>query len=284
MTEVSFYPGCSLEGTAKDYRNSIERVAQLLEIRLQEVPDWNCCGATAAHSLNERLAVTLPGRTLALAEAAGNDLVVPCALCFNRLKTAEKKLLADAEHAYELDFEGSIQVFDLLDYLSRPFLLKRIRDRRRVSLSGLRPVCYYGCMVNRPPKITDAGQWENPVNMDRLLTELGAQVLDWPFKTDCCGASHAIARPDLVFALVNKLYRRALAEGANCIVVSCQMCQANLDLYQDQINREFHQDVYLPIFYFTELIELAVGATGPGPWLKQHLVDPKTLLKAVGLG
>jgi len=283
MTEVSFYPGCSLDGTAKDYRDSIERVADLLDLQLQELEDWNCCGATAAHSLDERLAVNLAGRTLALAETAGKDLLVPCALCFNRLKTAAKKLQGDQEQLYETRFDGKIQIFDLLDYLSRPFMLKRVRDRRRVALSGLRPVCYYGCMVNRPPKITDSEQWENPTNMDRLLTELGAEVLDWPFKTDCCGASHAIARPDLVFTLVDKLYRRALAEGANCIVVSCQMCQANLDLYQDQINRQFQRDVYLPIFYFTELIELALGAVAPGRKLDRHLVDPTALLSAVGL-
>jgi heterodisulfide reductase subunit B len=107
--------------------------------------------------------------------------------------------------------------------------------------------------------------------------------MDWPFKTDCCGASHAVARPDLVFALVHKLYDRALAQGANCIVVSCQMCQANLDMYQDQIARRFGTDYYLPILYFTELIALALGDKDQARWLERHFVNPLPLLNAVGL-
>jgi len=283
MNEVSIYPGCSLEGTARDYRESLENVCRMLDVPLRELEDWNCCGATAAHSLDERLAVELPGRNLVLAEKAGRDVVVPCALCYNRLKVAEKELLRDVEGRYRYRIEGSVGIYDLLDFLSRPDTIQRMVDRQKVGLEDLKPVCYYGCVVNRPPKVTGAVKWENPVNMDRLLEELGARVVDWPFKTDCCGASHAMARPDLVFALVRKLYDRALAQGANCIVVSCQMCQANLDLYQEQIGRYFHKDYYLPVFYFTEMIALALGARDQQRWLKGHMVDPAPLLDAAGL-
>ncbi len=283
MSEVSFYPGCSLEGTARDYRESIEDVCRLLHIELKELEDWNCCGATAAHSLDEELGIVLPARNLGQAEKAGLDLVVPCALCFNRLKVAEKRLLEDHQHRLPYRFDGSIKIYDLLDYFTQPFIRKRIRDRQKVSLRGLKAVCYYGCMVNRPPRVTDAPQWENPTNMDQLLSELDMEVFDWPYKTDCCGASHAVARPDLVYKLVNKLYQRALAEGANCIVVSCQMCHANLDLFQEQINRHFAQEVYLPVFYFTELVGLALGYRHADRWLKRHVVDPDALLKVAGL-
>lgn len=283
MHEIGYYPGCSLEGTARDYRQSIQDVCDVLEIRLRELPDWNCCGATAAHSLDERTAVRLAGRNLVIAEREGLDIVAPCALCFNRLKVAQKRLLNDVERRYGLPFEGAIQVFDLLDYLCRPDIRQEVRDRLVRPLQGLQAVCYYGCMVNRPPKMTDAPAWENPTNMDELLADLGAEVLDWPFKTDCCGASHAVARPDLVFELVRKLYDRAAAQGAHCIVVSCQMCQANLDLYQERIGRLAGTSYELPVFYFTELLGIALGCRRPDRWLRRHLVDPLPLLRSVGL-
>jgi heterodisulfide reductase subunit B len=276
--QVSYYPGCSLEGTAPDYRESLEAVAAKLDIELQELDDWNCCGATAAHSLDERAAIALPGRVLMLAEAAGRDVVVPCALCFNRLKVAEKALLAGEPGEWGLTFEGRIKVWDLLDFFSQGWVLQRIASKITKPLTGLKPVCYYGCVVNRPPKVTDAPRPENPINMDVLLKTLGARVVDWPHKTDCCGASHAVARPDIVFRLVHRLYERALRAGANCIAVSCQMCQANLDMYQREIGLEYDSPCYLPVFYFTELIGLALGHGEVSIWLDRHFVDPEPLL------
>ncbi|MBW1980633.1 MAG: CoB--CoM heterodisulfide reductase iron-sulfur subunit B family protein [Deltaproteobacteria bacterium] len=276
--KVSYYPGCSLEGTARDYRESLESVAAKLEIHLQELEDWNCCGATAAHSIDDVAALILPGRNLVIAEQAGLDLVVPCALCFNRLKTAEKAFLQGKMPRSDFSFTGKIKVWDLLDFFAQPWMLPEIRARVTAPLIGLEPVCYYGCVANRPPKVTDAAQPENPQNMDVLLTTLGARVIDWPHKTDCCGASHAVARPDIVFQLVHRLYQRALRAGANCIVVSCQMCQANLDMYQEHIGRLFGASYYLPIFYFTELMGLAMGLREVGFWLARHMVDPQPLL------
>lgn len=276
--QVSYYPGCSLEATARDYRESLEAVAAQLDIDLQELDDWNCCGATAAHSLDEHAAIALPGRNLVLAERAGLDLVVPCALCFNRLKVAEKALLAGEPGEWGLIFEGRITIWDLLDYFAQEQVLQRIRTRVSKPLSALRPVCYYGCVVNRPPKVTDALYPENPINMDQLLKTLAAKVIDWPHKTDCCGASHAVARPDIVFRLVHRLYERAVRAGANCIAVSCQMCQANLDMYQREIGLKFGSTHYLPVFYFTELIGLALGHGEVSLWLHRHFVDPEALL------
>ncbi len=285
MRKVGYYPGCSLEGTARDYAASIEGVCERLEIELAEVQDWNCCGATAAHSLNEKLAVELPGRNLVLAEQQGlTELVVPCALCFNRLKTAEKKLTGDEANRYDLNYEGSVKILDLLDYLASPELLSEISGKVVRPLEGFRVVCYYGCMVNRPPKITDAPSWENPQDMDRLLRALGAQVLDWPFKTDCCGASHAVAMPDLVTALVGKLLQRAHAQGANCIAVSCQMCQANLDMYQERVMDSLGLEARLPVLYFTELIAMALGDDRAIRWMGQHFVDAAPLLQSAGIG
>lgn len=274
MITVSYYPGCSLEGTARDYNESIRGVCRQLGINLEELSDWNCCGATAAHSLDHEASIGLAARNLAIADGVGRELVVPCPLCYNRLKTAEK-VRAGAG--------GKTKTWDLANFMSQEEILAAIRSKIATPLTGIKAVCYYGCMSSRPPAITDAKDCENPTSMDRILEFLGAEVIPWPYKTDCCGASHTIARPDLVFELVNKLYRMAEAAGANCIAVSCQMCQANLDMYQDKISQTYKTYHYLPILYFTELIGLAVGHADAKSWLSRHFVDPGKLLSQVGL-
>jgi len=281
--KITYYPGCSLEGTAVDYAASIAAIAALLDVELMELFDWNCCGASSAHSLSHDLALTLPARNLALAEAAGRDVVAPCALCFNRLKVAEKALQGPEAHELEVSYQGGIKIWDLLDYLTQDSFLKALAPKVVHPLTNLHAVCYYGCLAARPPAVTDNLAYENPQNMDRLLQVLGAGSIDWSFKTDCCGAGLAIARPDIIDVLVQRLYDRALASGAECFVVSCQMCQANLDLSQERISRKFGQDYYLPVFYFTELIGLAVGHPDAPKWLARHLVDPMPLLKTKGL-
>ncbi|MFP3868388.1 MAG: CoB--CoM heterodisulfide reductase iron-sulfur subunit B family protein [Desulfobacteraceae bacterium] len=281
--KVTYYPGCSLEGTALDYRASLEAVCQALGVELVELEDWNCCGATAAHALDHRAAIALAGRNLALAEKNGLDLVVPCPLCFNRLKTAAKALMGDKSKFYDYSFQGHIKIYDLADFLAQAQVLKLMAAKITQPLPGLQAVCYYGCMASRPPGITDAPDHENPTSMDRILTQLGVEVKPWSYKTDCCGASHLIARRDIVFQLVGRLYDKAVEAGANCMVVSCQMCQANLDLHQDKILKELGRSEYLPIFYFTELMGLALGLTEARRWGNMHLVSPAPLLGRLGL-
>jgi len=281
--QVSYYPGCSLEGTALDYAASIDGVATLLDLELVELDDWNCCGASAAHSLNHRLSLALPTRNLMIADRAGRDVVAPCALCFNRLKVAEKALTGGKGAELDVPYRGAIKIWDLLDYLTQDAFLTTISQKVVKPLEGLKAVCYYGCLVARPPAITDKADYENPQNMERLLKVLGVTPLEWSFKTDCCGAGLAVARPDIIHTLVQRLYERALAAGADCFVVSCQMCQANLDFSQERISEKFGRDYYLPVFYFTELIALAFGFPKVKAWLEGHLVDPLPLLQKKGL-
>ncbi len=281
--KVSYYPGCSLEGTAVDYAESIAAVAPLLDVELAELEDWNCCGASAAHSISHALALDLPVRNLRIAAQAGRDLVVPCALCFSRLKFAEKALRGPEGAAWGVRPESLVKVWDLLDYLTQPARLKALAKKVVRPLKGLKAVCYYGCLVARPPRVTDKEDYENPENMEALLRVLGAEPLDWSYKTDCCGAGLAVARPDIIDTLVQRLYDRALAAGADCFVVSCQMCQANLDLPQKRIGRKAGRNYYLPVFYFTELIGLASGHPDVEKWLAKHLVDPRPLLQGYNL-
>ena len=281
--KVSYYPGCSLEGTAVDYAASIAGVASRLDVELVELDDWNCCGASSAHSLNHYLSLALPSRNLAIAQQVGRDVVAPCALCFNRLKAAEKTLTGPEKARWEVDYRGDLKVWDLLDFLTQDAYLETLSRKVVRPLTDLQAVAYYGCLVARPPAVTDKQDFENPQNMERLLKVLGATPLDWSYKTDCCGAGLAVARPDIIDTLAQRLYERALAAGAECLVVSCQMCQANLDLSQARISRKFGQDYYLPVIYFTELIGLALGAPEVDAWMAGHLVDPRPLLRRKGL-
>ena len=283
MKEVSYYPGCSLEATARDYQESIDGTAELLGLQLKEIDDWNCCGASAAHSLDHKAALNLAARNLALAVNGPQPLVVPCALCFNRLKSAQYELATDTSGlvpsiARLTERWQAVEVLELNRFLTEGEMAAQVLAAAKVPLTGLKPVCYYGCQGQRPPWITGHPAHENPMGMDRLLTGLGAEVVDWPHKTDCCGASHTASRPDLVFDLVARLYQSALDRGADCIVTGCQMCQANLDLYQAEIARRMGREVYLPVFYLTELIGLALGHGQTGRWLKRHMVSPGPLL------
>ena len=251
--KVSYYPGCSLHGTAVEYDESTRAVCQMLGIELKELPDWNCCGASSAHSTHEALAIALPARNLAIAEEAGLDLVVPCAACFQRFKVAEKHIKEGKEPTVDTPYQGKVPIKHLLDFLCEEEVLKIIEKKVKKSLQGLKTVCYYGCLTVRPPKVTDAINCENPQAMDELMTLLGAENYPWSYKTDCCGGGLMLSRTDIVVRLTGKLLQMAEEAGANCMVTACPLCQANLDTRQAKASKALGKDFHLPIFYFTEL-------------------------------
>jgi len=283
--QVTYYPGCSLHGTARDYAESILGICACLDIQLAEIPDWNCCGATAAHSIDQRASIELAGRTLKLAAKLPHaDMLVPCPMCFNRLKTAAKTLMGDHPQRYGIKLEGALpQIWDLADFLATEKMLAATAKRVKKPLDGLNVVCYYGCMASRPPEVTGARDFEDPQALDRIVKNLGATPVPWPFKTDCCGASQVLSRPDIVSHLVGKLYDMAQRVGAQAIVVSCQMCQANLDMYQQKIETDWGRRFSLPVYYFTELIGLACNVTGVKHWISRHITDPSSLLQELDL-
>jgi len=278
---VSYYPGCSLEGTAREYGDSARAVCQALGIELDELDDWNCCGASSAHSTDDFLSLTLPARDLSFADAKGLDLVASCAACYQRLKTAEKRLMQNP--LPDFPYKGQIKVKHLLELCSEEEILQRVREEVKKPLSGLRVACYYGCLVVRPPKVTDAIDFENPQNMDKLMNMVGAESVNWSYKTDCCGAGFTLSRPDIVRKLSGKILDMAMEAGAECIVTCCPMCQANLEMCQGALSRKTGRDYNIPTFYFTELLGIVLGLTGSDQWLKRHLVDPKKLLSKKGL-
>jgi len=281
--EVSYYPGCSLRGIAGEYDESVHAVCEAIGVRLVELADWNCCGASSAHFLNEELAVRLPARNMILADRERRDLLVPCSACFQQLKHADKLLRQDAARWSDQPYEGRAEVYHVNDFFHRPELLAAIKGRVVRALAGLAAVPYYGCLSLRPPKVTDAQAPENPVSMDELLAALGVEVRRWSYKTDCCGASLTLTRPDVVERLSGRLIDAAREAGAECLVTDCPMCQSNLDSVQAELIRSARQTDSLPVFYLTELIALAFGDQRAERWWKRHFVDPVPLLKAKGL-
>ncbi len=275
---LAFYPGCSLEGMASDYAESIEAVFRRLEVDLVEIEDWSCCGATAAHSLSEAMAVALPARNIAAAEKLGLDIVVPCANCFNRMRFSQVMI---EKGIYDVPWPvtGKIKIHDMTRLLAEEKMLDKISQGTVRPLSGLKLVSYYGCQMVRPPRITGFTDYENPQTLDRLAAAVGAEALDWSYKTTCCGASIGIGRRDIQETLTRKLLIKARQAGAEAIVVSCPLCQANLDLIQAK-----ESGPATPVFYFTELLRLALISGGrPQHWLRKHVADPLPLLREKGV-
>ncbi len=282
MKEFSYYPGCSLHGTARDYDESVRGVMELLDTKLHELEDWSCCGASSAHCIDENLAVELAARNLAIAEESEHELLIPCVTCYSRFKAAEIEV---KEHSQKVGFpyKGEVTVRFALDYLCAPEILEQVKQKCVKPLSGLKVVCYYGCLTVRPPKVTKVKDYENPQHMDRLMKQLGAEPIPWSYKTDCCGASLMITRLDIVKQLLDRLLTEAKKTEADCVVVGCPMCQANLDTRQPELEKELGKKYDLPIVYYTELMGLAMGHPDAGKWFRRHIKDPIELLSNKGL-
>jgi heterodisulfide reductase subunit B len=281
--DYSYYPGCSLESTACEYNDSVQQVFAAIGVELHELEDWNCCGASSAHSMNRLLSLALPARNLAIAQQAGRDVVMPCAACFNRHKTADHEMrtnpirCAYLEETVGFKFTGTVSVRPLLDIIANDIGLERVRSMVRRPLTGLKAVGYYGCLLVRPPEITQFENPDNPVLMDRLLDALGAEARPWSYATDCCGGGLSLTRSKVAAKLVSRLADRAREAGADAIVTSCPLCQVNLEMRQGKGSPK------MPIFYFTELIGLAFGLDKTSSWWGKHLINPAGLLKSLTL-
>jgi heterodisulfide reductase subunit B len=283
-----FFPGCSLEGTARDFHRSTLAVAARLGLGLPDLPDWTCCGSTAAHVSDPLLADALPAKNLAA--AAGKTVAVACAACYGRLKAANHHIAHDPSVRARVagvvgrDYDGRTPVMHLLEILSRDVGRARIAAAIRRPLRGLRVACYYGCLLVRPPEVTQFDDPENPTLMDQLVEAAGATPLDWPHKTECCGASFSITDAEVVLELSNRVLSMAKAAGADCIVAACPLCQLNLDLRQRDVERRFGRRYDLPVFYFTQLLGLAMGCSAGELSLSSLVVPPGALLASKGIG
>jgi len=286
--KYAYYPGCSLHSTAKEYDRSLRAVCEKVGIELQQVKNWICCGSTPAHTTSKLLSLALPLKNLAEIEKSGfKEVIVPCAACFSRFKIAQHEidtkpqLAAEVEGIIEHKFRDGVRVYHPLDILSNSAGLGTLTELVKNDLSGLKVVCYYGCLLTRPPKVTGFDVCEYPQSMDKILQAVGVSTLDWSYKTDCCGASFALTRTDIVLKLGRDILEGAKSVGADAIAVACPMCQANLDTRQEEIEKKYQVTYHLPILYFTQLMGLAFDVPAEKLLLKRHLVDTEDLLGRV---
>jgi heterodisulfide reductase subunit B len=266
MKTYSYFPGCSLEKMALSYNQSAMQTTKAVGVELQELEDWNCCGATTYFHVDELLAYTLVGRNLAMAEKAGHDLVAPCSACFKNAYFANAYLKEDPDlanhinYALEADnlkFSGDIQVKHLMEVFADDVGYEELQDKVSHPLQGLRVAPYYGCQIVRPKK--DHEDVENPRFFEDLMTAIGADPVDFAYRLRCCGGSLLITSRDAAYQLIFELLQNAQKSGADVIATACPLCQTNLECYQMQINQEFGTDFKIPVLYFTQLIGLSLG-------------------------
>lgn len=271
--KYSYYPGCTNHSTAIEYIEASKAVMEAMGIELAELPDWSCCGAASAHNLSSSLALGLSSFNIAQAEAQGDDLLIPCAGCYNNLARADYALQHDLEKRKELEelldfnYSGKIKMLSIVDLIADQQWRDKIKELVKKPLSELKVVCYYGCAIIRPQEITASDDVENPQRLDQMMTDLGADVLDWSCKVDCCGSDLGLTHPDKAAVLVNKIADYAVAAGADCMVTSCALCQANVDIRQQR----------LPILYFTEMMAEAFQVGNRQRWWKKHFNNPANL-------
>jgi heterodisulfide reductase subunit B2 len=289
--EIAYYPGCSLHSSSELYDIQCRLVFGKLGLELKELEDWNCCGATGAGKTNEFLSIALPARNLGLADATGlSEVLIPCSSCYSRTLVAQKALASDSALKGAINaelggkIEGKIKVASILEVLRPKALSGELAGKATKKLTGMKPACYYGCLLTRFPLDVDVpDNVENPQGMELVCKAVGAEPIDWSYKTDCCGASGAYNDAEQSQLMMSRILNDAVARGANCIVSTCPICQMNVDAYQDEVGKKFGIEKRLPVYFITELIGLSMGIDPVAMQVDRHFTDAMGLLKELNL-
>ncbi len=278
QTDISYFPGCSLATSARENNHSLLNFCRHMGLNLVELENWNCCGSSSAHSIRSELAEDLAFRNLSLAPP-GRPLLVACPSCLLRLRHAHLRLKTDdaARDRYQKMWgrpvDQNLSILHFFEVLNSPALSEQMLLKGR-QLKGLCFVPYYGCMLARPPEMRHERGYHGL--MEKTLSVLGAETLQWAYSSRCCGTFLSAARPDVVTPMVDQIIRGAKSAGAECIVTACAMCHMNLEI------RCSLKDP-LPVLHFSEILSLAMGARDYKGWFSRHLTDPRPLLKSRGL-
>ncbi len=296
MNKYIFYPGCSMEGSARAYYDSLKEIDDVLEMELEEVEDWNCCGATEYLGVNLVPAYSLIARNLALASKQVNGtktLMAPCSACYLNLEKADYYMaerpalgskVNEALAAGGLHYNpGSLQIRHLVDVIINDIGLDTVKAKVVRPLKGLRIAPYLGCMVPRPDYQKRWSDHEHPSELDDLMKALGAEVIDFPLKTSCCGGHMTQIGPETAYELIRRLVSGAEEYEADIMVTVCPMCQMNLDAYQNETNRHFGTNFHMPIVFFTQLMALAFGKDPKAAAFGMELTSAKDALARIGL-
>jgi len=271
MKNYAYFPGCSAESTGLSFTKSTKYVTDRIGFKMTEIPDWNCCGTSAAKLTNHELGQALSARNLAIAEQmeGSPDVVAPCAGCYQALQNARRFVResdanrARIEEIIEQPYEGKARVVSLLEAFADEEVTEAVKAAALKPLRGLKVACYYGCTIVRPVNDESFDDAENPQSMDELLRAVGAEPVDWAFKTECCSGSQSVAMPGIAHRLIDRIFENAAANGAECIATTCPLCQLNLDMRVAEINKmrvaRGLEPFDIPVYYFTELIGAAMG-------------------------
>lgn len=281
---IAYYPGCSGLGTSKEYDTSTRAVCAALGLSLVDIPDWSCCGSSPAHTKDHVLSAALAARNLQLVSDMGlKAAATPCPSCLTNLRTANHRceaapFKAKVDKLLDDPYAGGVNAVSVLQALTEMVGLDAVKSATRTPLKGLKVACYYGCIMNRPPELMAFDDCENPMAMDNILAAMGAEVVPFPLKVECCGASYGIPRPDVVAKLSGKLLDVAQSVGADMVAVACPLCQMNLDLRQGQVNRAGGTNYRMPVPYFTQLMAVALNIADEDIGFGKLCVDPRPVL------
>jgi heterodisulfide reductase subunit B len=291
MKKLTYFPGCSAHGTSEEFDSTLKLVLKTLDVELEDIPDWNCCGATSAHTMSETLAYALPLRNLVLAEKLENTTMgIACASCYQRLKVTKVHMDEDPELAKRIgttvveegEYKGNVDVKSMLQYCYEDIGIETIKSKVKTSLAGMKLACYYGCLLTRPKNITQFDSPEYPMSMDHIVEALGAKATEFDYKTECCGASFSISNTEVVLNLSGQVLEMAKESGAHAIVVACPLCQSNLDMRQPDIEKQSGNKYDIPVFYFTQLMALAFGYPIDQLKFPKHIVPVEGALANIG--
>ncbi len=290
--KLSYFPGCTLKNHAKNFEDSALCSLKNLDVEVEEIRRWNCCGTVFSLATDDLIHHVAPVRNLIRAKEAGSDkLMTLCAMCYNTLKRSNERVRSNPEdldiindfmYREDIDYKGDVDVVHLLEILKNEIKFENIAKKAVKSLKGLKVASYYGCYLVRPQEI-GFDDVENPMIMDELMTALGAEAIDFPYKVECCGAYQTVDKPEIIADRTNQILSSSLKQGAEVVTVSCPLCAFNLDQRQKETQQKFPEFKNIPILYFSQLLAIALGCPQDSLRLDLHYIDPKPILKEKGL-
>ena len=292
MKKISYYPGCTLKSTAKNFEDSTLYILDKFKIPYEELEKWYCCGTVYSLTTDDLIHHIAPIRNLVRAQKAGSDtLLTLCSMCYSVLKSSNERVKKNPEDLEkinnfmwkeEVDYNGNVRIIHLLELLKEEISFETISSKIEKPVSDLNVASYYGCMLVRPKEIA-LDDVENPMIMEDLMTSIGAEAIDFPLKTECCASYQTLIDPNIVASRTRQIIDSARTQGAEIISVSCPLCAFNLDQRQKNVQKLYPDFKNMPVFYFTQLLAIALGCTIDELRLDLHYIDPLPVLKEKGL-
>ncbi len=290
--KICYYPGCTLKNDAKNFEDSALCSLKNLDVDVEELPRWNCCGTVFSLATDDLIHHVAPIRNLIrVKESNSNRVLTLCAMCYNTLKSANERVKGDSEsldkinqfmYREEIDYDGDVKILHLLELLRDEIKFENIAKKVVKPLKNLKIANYYGCLLVRPREI-GLDDVENPTVLENLTAALGGEPVDFPYKTECCASYQTVDKPKIVADRTYHILTSAQNQGAEVVSVSCPLCAFNLDHRQRETVREYPEFKSIPILYFTQLLAISLGCSKETLGFDLHFIDPKPVLKEKGL-